>query len=170
MTMKLTRSQFGAATHADEKWIENTARILRLRLTYSADQARWMGLVCLLAQQLKVPLLRAATLADELGGHAPDARSVSIGETDGPIAIVVDLARYHSTFAASLSAAIHHGGPRRRGRPAKTPRPRGRKAIANAASYGVDLTLVRESMARKPAERLAQLDANASFLRGLKRV
>ena len=94
---------------------------------------------------------------------------------DGGVAgIVVDRARYLSAFNAALSAALEHGGPRRRGpRPTsgvapKSPRTRS-GALSRAEDYGVDLGLLREGLKLSRAERLSALDANAEFLRAMRK-
>jgi hypothetical protein len=40
--------------------------------------------------------------------------------------------------------------------------------VAWAKWYGVDVTLLRESLKRTPAERLRALDANLEFLKSLR--
>jgi hypothetical protein len=169
--MTLTRSQFAAAVRADEKWVENIARALGRRLAYTPAEARWLGMVRLLARDLGVPVALAAELADDALRQPPETRALRLATSDdGAASLVIDLARYHSTFAAALSAALNHGGPRRRGRPAPSRGARGRGAIARARVYGVDVSLLREALARSPAERLARLDANAAFLSALRPV
>jgi hypothetical protein len=128
-----------------------------------------MGVVRLLARDFGIPVARAAELADEALRHSRESRAVCLMAGDGAATLVIDLARYHSTFAAALSAAISHGGARRRGRPPSTRRRR-RDPVGAAESYGVDLSLLREAIGRSPAERLARLDANAAFLNALRPV
>ena len=171
MRLNLSRSQFAAALRADEKWVENTARTLGLRLTYTPSEALRMGLVRLLARDYGIPAARGAELADEALRHPPDTRALSLAAApDSEVALVIDLARYHSTFAAALSGALHHGGPRRRGRQSSRKRGRGRDAVAAAEAYGVDVSLLREALERPPADRLARLDANSAFLRAIRPV
>lgn len=166
----LSRSQFAAAAQTDEKWVENTARAIGRTLVYSPSEARWMGMVRLLVRELGIPVARASELADEAMTHSPETRALPLTVSgDGVTTLIVDLARYHSSFAAALSAALNHGGPRRRGRPSAQRRPRGRRAVARAEAYGVDVSLVREALGQTPAERLARLDSNAGFIRALRR-
>ena len=165
----LTRAQFAAAVRADEKWVENASRALGRRLTYTPDEAREMGVVRLLAAEFGTPVARAGELASEALRHPPDTRALTLATSlDGSATLTMDLARYHSAFAAALSAAITNGGARRRGRPpAKRPSRRG--AVRVAVSHGVDVSLLREALHQSPAERLARLDANASFLHALRK-
>jgi hypothetical protein len=165
----MTRAQFARAIRGDEKWVENTGRALGRRLTYTLGEARWMGLVRLLAHDLGFSVSRAAELATVALQHPPETRALALAETDdGSVSTVIDLARYHSTHSAALSAALHHGGPRQRGRPAAGSRRRPRHPIAAAEAYGVDVSLLRDAVSRPSADRLARLDANASFVRSIR--
>lgn len=164
----MTRSQFARAVLAEEKWVENAARLLGRQLEYTAVEARWLGLVRLLGQEVGVTLSRAAELADEALRHAPDTEFVALGREEGHSAgVFIDLARFHSTYAASLSSAMEFGGARRRGRP----RPRFKRtdrALARSARYGVDIDLLREGLRVSPRERLERLDENAAFVKALR--
>ena len=127
-----------------------------------------MGVVRLLATDFGIPVVRAGELAEEALRHAPDTRALVLTTSrDGAATLTLDLARYHSTFAAALSAALTHGGGRRRGRPS-TKRPTRRGAVGAAKAHGVDVSLLRDALQQSPAERLARLDANAAFLRALR--
>ncbi|HEX5831097.1 MAG TPA: hypothetical protein VFY16_08960 [Gemmatimonadaceae bacterium] len=159
----MTRTQFALAVRADAKWVENAARLLGRRLSYTVEEARWLGLVRLLNHEFGVPLARAAGLAGSVLRLPADSGSVPILEAPGgEAALVVDLARYHSTFVATLSAALQHGGPRRRGRKRGENAPR--DPLAEAAAYGVDLTLFQYTLERTVAERLDELAGSAEFL------
>ena len=143
----LTRSQFAEVVRADEKWVENTARVLERQLAYTPHEARYFGIVRLLANQFGIPIARSAQLADDAVRQPPDLRAyVMDGSADGSVALVLDLARYHSGFAAALATAVHRGGPRRAGRPVNV----GEYAkkydpIGAAERYGVDISLLRQS-------------------------
>jgi hypothetical protein len=165
----LTRAQFAAAVRADEKWVENASRALGRRLSYTPDEARQMGVVRLLAAEFGIPIVRAGELASEALRHPPETRALALTTSaDGAATLTIDLARYHSAFAAALSAAVTHGGGRRRGRP-PSKRQNRRGAVRVAQSHGVDVSLLREALRQSPAERLARLDANASFLQALRK-
>jgi hypothetical protein len=126
--------------------------------------------VRLLARDFGIPIARASELADEALRHTPETRALPLAVSHGGAAtLVMDLARYHSTFATSLSTALNHGGRRRRGRPPSRRPPRDGAVVA-AESHGVDLSLLRAAMRQSPAERLARLDANAEFLRAIRPV
>ena len=167
--MVMTRSQFAMAVLADEKWVENAGRLMARRFRYTAAEARWLGLVRILNQEVGVTLSRAAELADEALRRPADGGTVIVGRADGSAAISIDLARYYSTYAAALSAALELGGVRRRGRPRATV-PRNSRVLERAAEYGVDIGLLREGLRLAPGERLQQLDDNAAFLRAIRPV
>jgi hypothetical protein len=155
---------------ADEKWVENTARVLGRQLSYTPTEARWMGVVRLLARDYGLPIARAAELAEAALRRPLDERTISLAASpDSPVTLLIDLARYYSRYTAALSAALHHGGPRRRGRPRPRRRARESDPVAAAEAHGVDVSLLRESLELAPADRLARLDANATFLRELRR-
>lgn len=163
----MTRSQFALAARADEKWVENAARALDHRLTYSADEARWLGLIHVLTRDLGIPVQRAAAVATAALQLDPATRALRLRLGDAAEAsVALDLARYHSAFAAALSAALHHGGPRRAGRPTHHRRD---DPLAAAAAHGIDVSLLRSGLRRSAAERLARLDENAAFVRVLRR-
>lgn len=166
----MTRTQFAKSVNADEKWVENTAALLkRPRTAYTPEEACWFGLVRLLTRDFAIPVLRAATFADDALREPPEARAVQLtASEDGIAVIVLDLARYYPSFTARLSSALHHTGPARLGRPQSSDQHRDRNPIARAEEYGIDLTLLREGLRLVPAERLARLDANVAFLRSLR--
>ena len=163
----MMRSQFAMAVLADEKWVENAARLLNKRLKYSAGEARWLGLVRVLNREVGLTLSRAAQLADEALRHAPDEGRVLIGRTEGGrAAISVDMARFYSTYAAALSAALDLGAGRRRGRPRRASKKK--SPLARAAEYGVDIDLLREGLRLSSGARLQQLDDNAAFITAIR--
>ncbi len=166
----LTRSQFAEVVRADEKWVENTARVLGRQLAYTPQEARYFGIVRLLASQFGIPVARSAQLAADAIRQPPDIRAFVLDASpDESAALVLDLSRYHSSFAAALATALHRGGPRRAGRPPNV-REQGSKydPIGDAERHGVDISLLRQSLTQSPAERLARLDTNAAFLRSLR--
>jgi hypothetical protein len=165
----MTRSQFALTVLADEKWVENAARILNMRLRYTADEARWVGLVRVLNQEVGLTLFRAASLADEAMKHPTSERTVVVGRSENESAAVsIDMARFYSTYAAALSAALDLGGARRRGR--RSIRPAKKGALERAARYGVDTDLLRAGLHLSPRKRLEQLDENAAFIKAIRPV
>ncbi len=179
----MTRNQFASAVRGEEKWVENTARLLGRRLRYTADEARWMGMVRVLSHELGISLSRAAELADEALRYDPAECKALLGrQGDGSAMVAMDLARYHSTLGAAMSAALMHGGARRRGRhrldyasrarqhgDVTSTRARAVETLTKAAEYGVDIGLLREGLHLSPATRLKQLDENALFTSEMRR-
>lgn len=162
----MTLAQVAVSAAADMKWLRNSSALLRRRILYTAADSRWWGLVRLLTESLELPLTgaaRAATasLSDETGVLVRFDRDPSHSAS-----LQVDLARYGSVFLGNLSRALNHETPKRRGRPV------GRSVggpIAAAKRYGIDLGLLRSALDRTPAERLAMLEANAAFVRGMRK-
>ena len=164
----MTRSQFALSVQATDKWVENTGRLLGRRFKLSLEESVWLGLVRTLNQDLEIPLTKAATLADEALGIHGDG-PVVVGRSDeNAVGISIDMPRYRSSHAASTSAALALGGPRRRGR--QSVRSKGKSdAIDKARRYGVDIDLLREGLKLSRTERLEQLDANAQFTRSIRK-
>lgn len=177
----MTRSQFSHAVGADEKWVENSARLLGRALRYTASEARWLGLVRVLVRDVGLPLGRSAEIAEKAMSFPPDARSAKVDENaSGSATLVLDMARYHSSHAAALSAALNLVGSRKRGRPLKpvalSRRTRTDRtsdyesaSLARAAQYGVDITALREGLDDSPAVRLRRLEENSVFLGAMRK-
>lgn len=162
----MTAHQFAVATGGDVKWILNSAALLRRPIRHTRIEARWWGLLRLLAESLGLPLQAAAAAATS---SLRDGRSTGeipvITDSSGSASLRVDLNRYQSVFLANLSRALVRETPKQRGRP-----PRGEKggAIAAAARYGVDISLVQAALARTPAQRLELLEANARLIHSMR--
>jgi hypothetical protein len=178
----MTREQFAIAVGADEKWIENAARLLGLSLKYSQHETRWMGLIRMFNHELGLPLKRSAELASEAIRHRESTRELRIGATaSGAAAIVVDLARFHSRHNAALSAALTLAGPRKRGRPAGGVNRKNSivreqplqettwDVLARANVHGVDLTALHDGLNETPAHRLQRLEDNSKFIASMQR-
>lgn len=177
----MTREQFALAVNADEKWVENSARLLGHPLKYSSGEARWIGLIRLFSRGIGLPLKQSARLATEAIRHPEWTRELRLRNgTSGAAAIVIDIARFHSAHNASLSAALTLAGPRKRGRP-----PGGRNeahfrvrerptrdttwdVLARAKAYGIDLTALRDGLNETPAQRLQRLEDNVRFVAELR--
>lgn len=158
----MTLASFAIACGADPKWVQNTARILGLRLRYTAEEARRLGLVKRLQEEIQLPL----RVADRLARSALEAGGVgeaTIGE--GPTArVAIDVPRYLSDFAVRLARALAHHEPRRRGRR----HAKGGDAVARARRHGWDIGLLHSSLAATPAERIRRLDENMEFIHALR--
>jgi hypothetical protein len=164
----MTAHQFAVAARADVKWILNSSALLGRRVRHTPADSRWWGLVRLLTESLALPLQAAADAATRsLGTRSGAVRITVIADPSHSASLLIDLSRYESIFLGNLSRALVQETPRRRGRPA---RPRGGAASIDAAMrYGVDLGLVRAALQRTPAKRLEMLEANAGFIRGMRK-
>ncbi len=172
----MTLSQFAIAAGAESKWVQNAAALLDLDLSYSREEALWLGLVKRLHEHLGVPLKEASRLAraalecgDEHAAFETESASNRLEVFQSPDTIVsvsVALDRYLSDFSASLVRALIHYEPRRRGRPGEGA---GTSAVQRAREYGVDLGLLAASLCLTPAERLRRLDRNVEFVKALRR-
>jgi len=164
----MTVNQFAIAARADVKWLRNSAALLRRRIRASPADSKWWGLVRLLTENLGLPLHAAAGAATNALAQRTDTGSATpVSDPSGSASLLIDLSRYESIFLGNLSRALVQETPRRRGRPARVPG--GAGAIDSAQRYGVDLGLVRAALERTPAERLAMLEANAAFVRGMRK-
>jgi hypothetical protein len=124
----------------------------------------------MLTQEVHVPLGRAAEVADEALGLDHEPRTVVIAEReDDNAAIFINIARFRSSQAAALSAALTLGGARRRGRHRLHSKRKG-VAIEEAARYGVDVGLLQAGLKLSVAERLQRADENAQFIRSMRGV
>jgi hypothetical protein len=164
----MTAGQFARAVQADERWVQNAIRLLGRPVRRTVRDAQWLGLVRLLHRDFGVPLVAAGAMATTALAAPPTERAVPVARSgDDSVMLIVDVARYRSSFAAALSAALVLGGPRRRGRrPARTPH----DPIRAARDYGVDVDLLASSLALTPAQRLARLDADREFLSAVRPV
>lgn len=160
----MTARQTAVAAGADLKWLTNSAALLRRRLRYDAETARWWGLVRLLVDQLGLTLKAAADAATSALATGRNRSSRAVNPT-GPARIEVDLPRYESIFLANLSRALSHETARRRGRM----REKAGDAVADARRYGVEIGLLQAALERTPSERLSLLDRNVQFLRAARR-
>jgi hypothetical protein len=162
----MTAAQFALAVGADPAWVRNAARGLGRRLRYTEDEARWLGLVRLLNERFAISLRAASEMASVALALPPSTRAIRLLESDdGSAAIVLDVARYHSTFSASLSRVLTLGTTRRHGGRAHSTN---RDPVERAKRFGVDLDLLRASLALTLEERLARLDSNAALLSALR--
>jgi hypothetical protein len=164
----VTAHQFAIAARADAKWILNSSALLGRRIRHTPADSRWWGLVRLLTRSLALPLEVAADAATRsLGTRGEAARITVIADPSHSASLSIDLPRFESICLGNLSRALVQETPRRRGRPARART--GAGSIDAARRHGVDLGLVRAALQRTPAERLEMLEANAAFIRGLRK-
>src|SRR4051812_17181720 len=132
----MTARQFAVAASADPKWLANSAALLRRRLRYSENEARWWGFVRLLTETIGLPLKRAAAATTAaLRGNESRMPTTIGADPSHSAALVIDLARYESIFLGNLSRARVHETPKRKGRPPRLTS--ARQAPSSAHRYGV---------------------------------
>jgi hypothetical protein len=164
----MTLHQFAAAVGASPKWIQNTSRLLKRAFRHTPEEARWLRLVRLLQERFDLSLARAAELAAQALAAPASERPVRLSATpDDSAELLIDVARCDSSFAAALAAALTFHGPKQRGQGRWT-RPRRGNMLRAAEAHGVDLSLLRASLALTADERLRRLDENAAFVRSLR--
>ncbi len=164
----MTAHQFAIAARADVKWILNSSALLGRRVRHTPADSRWWGLVRLLTEWLQLPLQAAAEAATRSLGEKNDVLRITVmADRSQSASLVIDLPRYKSIFLGNLSRALVQETPRRRGRPSRIRS--GAGAIGGARHYGLDLGLIQAALARTPGERLAMLEANAGFIRGMRK-
>jgi hypothetical protein len=165
----MTLHQFAAAVGADLKWVQNASRLLGRQFQRVPSEARWLRLVRLFHDGFGIALKHAAELASVALALAPGTSGDVAAAPDRSARIAFDLARFDSSFAAALASALAFRGPKQRGRSRWGKARRGRAALKAAEEHGVDLSLLHESLALTPDQRLRRLDENATFVRALRR-
>jgi hypothetical protein len=165
----MTPHQFAAAVGAELKWVQNAARLLGRRFRRVPSEARWLRLVRLFHDGFGIALKPAAELASDALAMAPATSGDVAAAADYSARIAVDLSRVDSSFAAALASALAFHGPKQRGRSRWGKARRGVAALKAAEEHGVDLSLLHESLALTPDQRLRRLDENAAFIRALRR-
>ena len=156
--MAMTLGQFATVVGAKPRWVQNAHAVLGLKARYNEARAKTLGLARQLNEQLRIPLVEAYPIARKAIAAWP---AKGVWEREDPTGIVtlrVDMARYLSGYAARLALARNWYAEKKRGRPRKS-RKRG---IAAAREYGIDLTLLEESLKRTPEERLRRLEADSA--------
>jgi hypothetical protein len=165
----MTPHQFAAAVGAELKWVQNASRLLGRRFRRVPSEARWLRLVRLFHGGFGISLKPAAELATDALAMGPATSGDVAAAPDYSARIAVDLARFDSSFAAALASALAFRGPKQRGRSRWAKPRRGHAALNAAEEHGVDLSLLHESLALTPDQRLRRLDENATFVRALRR-
>jgi hypothetical protein len=158
----MTLGQFATAAGASKRWVQNAFQALGLPPVYSEDLARRLAFARVLKEACGTPLRRGFPLAPQALARWPAERSWDLREADGSVRVTIDLERFLSDYAVRLSLSRTWYAEKRRGRPWK------RRGVALAKWWGVDLTLVDESLKRTADERLKRLDENVEFLRSLR--
>ena len=157
----MTLAAFARLLATTPKWVLNTLHALDRHPRYSLDLARRLAVTREIHDTLGVPLSTAFTLAQQALRQTPIAGSLVTvsSRADGNVSLTIDLYRLLSSFNVRLAELRESYAPPTLGRP----RTRPVDALAAAADWGLDLSLVRDNMRKPPHERLRQLDAMHSF-------
>ena len=161
---RLTLGQYATAVGAPTRWVQNAHAVLGLGAEYIPAGVRRLAFARLLKEACGMPLVDAYPLAGPALAGWPERREWTLAGPGDTAVVTVDLERFLSDCNVRLSLARSWYAERRRGRPPKTRR----RGVAWAKWYGVDVTLLQESLKRTPAERLRALDANLDFLKSLR--
>lgn len=151
-------ADFSLLVDAPPKWVLNTSAVLGSGVRYSCAVAERLALVRMLNRDLAIPLPKAWELAGSaLWPEVPDRVEFTAG--DGTVTVVVDLYRLRAALAVRRALLATMSPRRRAGRkPGHSADP-----LAAAEQYGIDVGLLKSNLARRPDERLRQLDAMESF-------
>ncbi len=158
--MKL--GEYAVAVGASKRWVQNARAALGERGPYTEPGARRLAFAKLVKETCAMPLRRAYPLAGAALASWPAQRSWSYRPGDGAVSVTVDLERFLSDYAARLSLSRSYYAERRRGRPRK------RRGVALAKWYGVDVTLLEESLKLTPEQRLTGLDEALTFFKAIR--
>ncbi|MDQ6829700.1 MAG: hypothetical protein M3081_12635 [Gemmatimonadota bacterium] len=164
----MTLGECAYVLNVEPKWVQNVAAAVGGSLPYTLPTARRLALVRALAAPLGMPIPRAWVLSAELLEQYDRSRGggpIEISTEDGTVTVMVDVYRVLAAVNAGLSRLRVAYAPRRRGRSSRARR----DAIARAAEYGIDLTLLAANLQRTPVARLRQLDAMIDFRRRVRR-
>ena len=156
----MTLAEVGYLLRVDPKWVLNALTALGLPKKYSPELARRLAVALVIHVATGAPLFRCVVLGDRAlrryrGGTAPVSASTEADD----VALAIDIRRILSSFNARLSVIRTTLGPRQRGRPVA----RRRDPLQAASDWGIDLTLVADSLRKTAEQRLRQLDAMAAF-------
>ncbi len=160
----MTLGEFAVAVGAEKRWVQNARRVLGVREKYSFDLARRLAFAKLLKDAFRIPLVRGFSLAADAIAVWTESKTWEYEGPNGVGKVVVDLERFLSDCSVRLSLSRTFYAEKRRGRPPK----RRRRGLALAKWYGVDISLLEESLKLTPAQRLQRLDEAVAFFRSMR--
>jgi uncharacterized protein YciW len=147
------------------KWVLNTMRALALTPPYTLSLAQRLAVTRAVHESTGMPLLAAYPMARRaLEGWNGEEACVILPLTDD-ISLTIDVYRLLVSLNARLAEVRESYAPMVRGRP----QVKRTNALDAATAWGLDLTLLRDNVARTPYERLQQLDAMLAFARNVQR-
>ncbi len=147
------------------KWVLNTLRALSLTPPYTLALAHRLAVTRAVHEGTGMPLLAAYPLAGRaLDGWNGESACLLLPLTDD-ISLTIDVYRLRVSLSVRLAEVRESYAPMVRGRP----QVQRMNALDAATAWGLDLTLLRDNVARTPYERLQQLDAMLAFARNVQR-
>jgi hypothetical protein len=158
----MTLGRFATLVGAPKRWVQNAFQALGLPPVYTEELARRLAFAGLLKESCGLPLRRGFPLAAEALAGWPARKTWDLRDPNGSVRITVDLERFLSAHSVRLSLSRTWYAEKRRGRPWK------RRGVALAKWWGVDLTLLDQSLKLTPDERLRRLDEAAEFFKTMK--
>lgn len=172
----MTLSELCTMAGVPSKWVLNGRALWGDPPGYSAALARRLAVTHALHTTLGMPLALAHQVAADALAAPPSAEGagdavllVPVRE-DAPVCVAIDLARILTAVEARWAAWRAGYGARVGGRPRTAGRPAAAAALARAADWGLDLSVLEANLRRSPAERLRQLDGMMAFRRRVRRV
>lgn len=162
----MTLGEFATAVGAPRRWVQNAFQALDLPAVYTEPLARRLAFAKAVKEACGMPLRRVFPLAADALARWPAHTTWELRDPNGAVRVVIDLERFLSDYAVRLSLSRTFYAEKRRGRPRK----RTLRGIALAEWYGVDVSLLVESLKRTPEERLRTLDQAVEELRSMREV
>lgn len=156
----MTLADFAVLVDASPKWVLNTRAVLGPVIRYTVAVAERLALGRVLNRDLAISLPRAWVLAGEAMARTPDPSGlVNFVAGGGAANLTIDVHRLRSAISTRRSQLANMSRQRCAGRKPKLQS----NPLTAARRYGLDVTLLKANLSRRPAERLRQLDAMAAF-------
>lgn len=160
----MTLGQFATAVGAQKRWVQNAFAVLGLAPRYTVDGARRLAFAKMLKDEFAIPLVRGYPLAEPALACWPARRTWEHEGSNGVGRVVVDLERFLSDFSVRLSLSRTFYAEKRRGRRWQ----HDLRGVALAEWYGIDVSLLVESLKLTPEERLRRLEEAVEFLKSVR--
>ena len=161
-------AEFARLVGVSPKWVLNTLPSLPSRSRYTDVVAQRLVVARAIHAAFGTALPDAFALAQR-ALHAWDGSVTPVtlrGNAADDVALTIDVYRLMAAYHMRRAELRESYAPMVRGRP----RTRSIDAVAVAADWGLDLSLIRDNLRKSPAERLQQLDAMRAFASGVHRL
>lgn len=163
----MTLTAFARLLDTPPKWVLNTMSALCLKPRYTLGLAQRLAITRAVHEGAGMSLLAAYAIARQALNtwkHATECVTLPVSAT-GDVSLTLDVYRLLSTVNVRLADLRESFAPMVRGRP----RTKRVNALDAATAWGLDVSLLRDSLRRTPRERLRQLDAMREFARNVRR-